>query len=289
MTAEQRLSDSKQTDLHTHSTASDGTLSPTELVSQAAAAGIDRLALTDHDSVSGLDEAYQAAQVSHLQLIAGIELSALWNRQTVHIVGLGIDPQNAALKERLKETLAFRDWRGEEMARRLQKVGIEGAYEGALKHCQCDLISRTHFAHYLAEAGYAKDVPSVFKKYLVRGKPGHVPGQWAPLVDAVAWIRAAGGLAVIAHPARYRLNRSKLRRLIGDFIAAGGVSLEVVSGSQSPPENSAMAAHANDFGLSASAGSDYHGPEKPWVQLGRLAAMPRNCVPIWERYPSRFA
>ena len=182
----------------------------------------------------------------------------------------------------LADLRKFRDWRAEEIGRRLAKDGIHGAYEGARELSNGRLISRTHFARFLVAQGHAPDLRRVFRRFLVHGKPGHVAGEWASLADAVGWIRAAGGQAVIAHPARYRLTRSKLRRLIGEFAELGGTALEVVSGSHSRDDYFTMAMHARDFGLLASAGSDYHGPEHPWIELGHLPALPIGCKAIWK-------
>ncbi|MGD2119793.1 MAG: PHP domain-containing protein [Chromatiales bacterium] len=269
-------------DLHSHSTASDGTLSPTELVNRAAAAGVDVLALTDHDTTAGIAEAHKAAQAQPLSIVNGCEISVTWSGATVHIVGLHVDPDNAELQQGLAGLREFRQWRAEEIGRRLAKAGIEGAYEGARAHAKGVLISRTHFAHFLVERGHARTVRDVFKKFLVQRKPGHVPGQWAPLEDVLGWIQAAGGQAVIAHPARYNLSRTKLLRLIGEFRELGGVALEVVSGSHSKDECYTMARHAREQNLLASAGSDFHGPENPWVELGQLADLPSGCTPVWQ-------
>ncbi|MES9903284.1 MAG: PHP domain-containing protein [Sedimenticola sp.] len=268
-------------DLHTHSTASDGTLTPKDLVSRAVGVGIEVLALTDHDTTDGLSEAAVAAERSGLRLISGIELSVTWNKQVIHLIGLGFDPANEGLVTGLKGLREFRQWRAEEIGKRLEKEGIFGAYEGARALSNGELISRTHFGRYLVEKGYAPDTRKVFKRYLTWGKPGHVPGQWASLPEGVEWIRRAGGQAVLAHPARYGLTRSKLRRLISEFVEVGGDALEVVSGSHSRDENFTMARHANDFGLLGSVGSDFHDSETPWNQLGRIAPLPDGVIPIW--------
>jgi len=269
-------------DLHAHSTASDGTLTPAELMCKAAEAGVRVMALTDHDTVEGLAEAEAQAAKLGLEFVPGIELSVTWNGATVHIVGLGLDRCSEPLLAGLQGLRAFRDWRAEEIGRRLAKKGIEGAYEGAKAFSNGRLISRTHFARFLVQAGHAASVGDVFKKYLVQGKPGYVPGDWASLEQAMGWILAAGGQAVIAHPARYKLTRSKLRRLIGEFQELGGEAIEVVCGSHSRDEYFTMANHAKDFGMLSSAGSDYHGPENPWIQLGKLPDLPAICRPVWQ-------
>jgi predicted metal-dependent phosphoesterase TrpH len=269
-------------DLHCHSTASDGTLPPAALVARAGAAGVDVLALTDHDTLDGYHEAVCAASGVPLQLVAGVEISVSWQALTIHVLGLGIDPGNAELREGLHGLLAFRDWRAEEIARKLEKSGIAGALEGASRYRQGRILSRTHFARYLAGQGHAASVPDVFKHYLVKGKPGYVRGEWASLEQALGWIRGAGGLPVIAHPARYRLTRSKLARLIGEFREAGGVGIEVVSASHSRDDTLHMAAVSREHQLFASAGSDFHDPATAWVELGQLRPLPPGCMPIWE-------
>lgn len=276
----------KHYDLHSHSLASDGTLSPTELVQRAASAGIDVLALTDHDETGGIPEAQQAAVAAGIELVAGVEVSVTWSQQTVHIVGLRVDPASSLLNEGLAKLREFRDWRAEEMGRRLAKFGIPGGFEAARKLAQGRIISRAHFAHFLVKAGHAKTVRDVFKSYLKPNKPGYVPGQWATLEEAVNWIHEAGGQAVIAHPARYSMTATKRRRLFRDFAEMGGDALEVVSGSHSRGDNFSMAKLAKKFGLMASAGSDYHGPENPWVKLGKLHPLPDGCIPIWSAWDS---
>ena len=269
-------------DMHAHSTASDGSLSPSELMRRAHAAGVEVMALTDHDTLSGLSEAAAEAQALGLGFVPGVEVSVTWEGITVHIVGLGVSPGSDVLRRGLAGICEFRDWRAEEIGRRLARHGIDGAFEGARAYSKGQLISRTHFAHFLVEKRHASDLRAVFRKFLVSGKPGYVAGQWAELDDAVRWIRSAGGQAVIAHPARYGLTRSKLRRLIGTFAEAGGEALEVVSGSHSRDDFYTMARHARDFGLLASAGSDYHGPEHPWIQLGRVPKLPDGCKAVWK-------
>ncbi|MCG8038057.1 MAG: PHP domain-containing protein [Candidatus Thiodiazotropha taylori] len=271
-------------DLHSHSIASDGTLSPRALVQRAAEAGVEVLALTDHDTTAGIDEASEAAQSCGLVLIPGVEVSVSWNRQTVHLVGLNVDPHDSQLNAGLQKLRDFREWRAEEIGRRLDKAGISGAYEGALALAEGCLVSRTHFARFLVQSGIVEDERKVFKRFLVSGKPGHVPGEWASLEEAVGWIHAAGGQAVIAHPARYRMTRSKLRQLLKQFVALQGDGLEVVSGSHSRDDYVSMAKHAKDFDLLASAGSDFHCPKNPWIELGRLPRLPEGCKPVWQNW-----
>jgi predicted metal-dependent phosphoesterase TrpH len=273
-------------DLHSHSTASDGTLSPAALVRAADAAGVRVLALTDHDTTAGVAEALQATAGLSLELLAGVEISVTWSAQTVHIVGLNLDPENEILQAGLRSLREFREWRAHEIGRRLAQSGITDAYAGALAHSNGILVSRTHFARMLVERGLVEDERKVFKRYLVKGKPGYVAGDWASLEAAVGWIHAAGGQAVIAHPARYKMTRSKLRRLFAEFKALEGEAIEVISGSHSRDDAVAMAKHAADFDLLASAGSDFHNPEQPWIALGRLPMLPSGCRPIWQRWPA---
>lgn len=270
-------------DLHSHSWVSDGTLSPTALVERAHAAGVEVLALTDHDDTGGCAEASAAAGRLGMTLVPGVEVSVTWQAMTIHVVGLQVDPASPPLQTGLESLREFRDWRAGEIGRRLAQRGIDGAYEGAQALARGRIISRTHFAHYLVSRGCGADVREVFKHYLRRNKPGHVPGQWAGLEAALGWIRAAGGIAVLAHPARYDLTASKLRRLLGEFVECGGEGIEVVSGSHTPNDVQAMARHARNFDLLASMGSDYHGPENPWVELGRLQILPEGLTPVWQR------
>jgi len=273
-----------QIDLHSHSTASDGRLAPAELVRRAAQSGVDVLALTDHDGVAGLDEARQAAVEQDIRFINGIELSVSWNKRTIHIVGLNFDLDYAPLCAGIQSLQDFRKVRARNIADKLEQAGIKGAYEGAQSFSGGTMLGRMHFAQFLAAEGYAKNVSKVFKKYLVNNKPGHVNGEWASLNDAVSWITGSGGVAVIAHPARYKLTRTKLRQLIKDFVAAGGQAIEVVSGSHCINEVKTMACHADDFDLYASSGSDFHDPDFPWIKLGQLPDLPEKCKPVWDLF-----
>ncbi|MGQ9659528.1 MAG: PHP domain-containing protein [Thermochromatium sp.] len=272
-------------DLHTHSTASDGTLTPAELVARASAAGVQMLALTDHDNTDGLAEAARTAAALGLIFIPGVEISVTWNTLTVHVVGLRIDPSDTRLQTGLARLMAFRAWRAEEIGRRLAKHGIEDAYAGARALARGRLVGRTHFARLLVKQRRATDVKEAFRYFLTRGKPGHVPGDWASLKEALDWIRGAGGEAVIAHPARYDLTRTQMQRLLGEFRELGGVGLEVVTGSHDRDESFTFARHAREQRLRASAGSDYHGPENPWLELGRLPPLPEGCDPLWGDWP----
>lgn len=255
---------------------------------KAAQQGVDVLALTDHDITAGLAEATATAAQVGIGFIPGIEISVTWQRQTVHIVGLNIDVNSAPLQQGLEKLLTFRNWRGEEIARRLGKAGIAGALEGAKSFAGGKILSRTHFAHFLIENGHAKDMADVFKNYLVNNKPGFVSGEWASLEDAVNWIRQPGGIAVIAHPARYKMTATRLRKLIGEFRELGGEGFEVVSGTHSRDEVQYMSRLATQFELLSSCGSDYHGPRNPYLELGRLLPFPEACIPVWQsdRWPT---
>ncbi|MCG6859751.1 MAG: PHP domain-containing protein [Chromatiaceae bacterium] len=274
-------------DLHTHSTASDGTLTPPELIALAAQKGVGVLALTDHDTLDGLDVAQRTADAVGLILRTGVEISVSWGGRTIHIIALGIDSRCEELRGGLARLSTYRRWRAEEIGRRLAKAGIEDAFEGAKAFSNGRLIGRTHFARFLVRKGYARSEPDVFKHYLVKGKPGHLAGEWATLEEAVGWICAAGGQAVIAHPARYRFTRSKLLRLIAEFKESGGVGIEVVSGNHNRDECLYFARLARENGLLASVGSDFHGPENPWAGLGDLPALPAHCTPIWVDWEGR--
>lgn len=269
-------------DLHSHSLASDGSLAPAALVEAAHAAGIGVLALTDHDTTDGLEEAAGAAGALGIRLLQGAEISVTWQSQTVHILGLGLDTASDELQAGLARLRAFRDWRAEEIGRRLARAGIGGAWTGARALAQGRIVSRTHFAKFLVEQGHAASVRDVFRRFLVNNRPGYVSGQWATLEEALAWIRAAGGIAVIAHPARYSMTASKLRRLVGEFRELGGAGMEVVSGSHTRDNVTAMAALCRNERLLASCGSDYHGPENCWIRLGELPELPAGCTPLWE-------
>lgn len=273
-------------DLHAHSTASDGLLSPQGLVSRAKQFGVDVLALTDHDTVAGLSEAQAAARELGITLLNGVEISATWNRRTVHIVGLGIDPTNAALLAGLTLLQGQRRERAVEMGRRLEREGFPNALEGAQRFGDGHNVTRTHFARYLVECGAASTVADVFRSYLRAGKPGYVKTEWAPLADTVAWIHDAGGRAVVAHPGRYNFSGAMLRALLSDFVACGGDGLEVVNCGCSPNMLRTNAAYARQFRLRASVGSDFHDPAVPWIELGRLPPLPSDLPPIWNGDPN---
>jgi|TARA_B110000238_G_scaffold28259_1_gene28142 predicted metal-dependent phosphoesterase TrpH len=271
-------------DLHSHSTVSDGSLSPEHLVARAIDQGVDVLALTDHDGTEGITAAQAAAQGTKLSLVTGVEISVTWGSSTIHILGLKVDHKNEALQKGLKKIRDYRKERAFKIAERLEKSGISGAYEGASQYASPVMLGRVHFAKFLVDKGHAKNINDVFKRYLVRNKPGYVSGEWATLAQAVNWINGAGGQAVIAHPARYKMTATKLRRLITEFKELGGVGLEVVSGRQHPEEIKTLAKLANDFNLLASCGSDFHSPDNTWVELGRLPELPSSVNPIWKKW-----
>ena len=271
-------------DLHSHSTVSDGSLSPEHLVARAIDQGVDVLALTDHDGTEGITAAQAAAQGTKLSLVTGVEISVTWGSSTIHILGLKVDHKNEALQKGLEKIRDYRKERAVKIADRLEKSGISGAYEGASQYASPVMLGRVHFAKFLVDKGHAKNINDVFKRYLVRNKPGYVSGEWATLAQAVNWINGAGGQAVIAHPARYKMTATKLRRLITEFKELGGVGLEVVSGRQHPEEIKTLAKLANDFNLLASCGSDFHSPDNTWVELGRLPELPSSVNPIWKKW-----
>ncbi len=282
-------------DLHCHSNVSDGTLAPAELVERAAGRGVKTLALTDHDDVDGLAEAARAAAAHGIEFINGVEISVTWRKHTVHIVGLRIDPLDPALVEGLRGIRSGRRHRAELMADSLARAGIGGVLEGALRYASNpDMIGRTHFARYLVEAGHCKDVRSVFNRYLVKGKPGYVEHVWTNLQNAVTWIRGAGGIAVLAHPGRYMVGRcamgkTTLHELLKEFVELGGQGIEVVSGSHTPPQYAEFARYATEFGLLCSCGSDFHGPEESYRDLGRLPDFPLECRPVWTAWDKDVA
>jgi len=271
-------------DLHTHSSCSDGTLAPEQLVARAAAAGVRVLALTDHDTTAGLGAAATAAREAGIELVTGVEVSVSWEQTTLHVVGLRVDPSHPGLERGLVGLREFRDWRGEEIARRLERRGIGGALEGAAEFATGPILSRTHFARYLVAQGHVKTMQKAFDRYLGQGRAAHVSGRWAELPEALGWIRDAGGIAVLAHPGRYKVGRARMNRLLEAFRASGGAGIEVISGSQPLDSVDRFAAEAQRHGLLASVGSDYHGPEQTWLELGRLPSLPANCKPVWEHW-----
>jgi len=276
-------------DLHCHSTVSDGTLTPEELAARASANGVELWALTDHDEIGGQHRAAAAAKAHGMHYLTGTEISVTFVGQTVHIVGLGFDADDANLREGLRRTRGGREERAMEMSEGLAKVGIKNAYQGALKFVgNPELISRTHFARFLVESGVCKETNEVFRKYLTEGKPGFVPHRWASLKDAVSWINGAGGMAVIAHPARYKFTPNEEFALFTEFKAHGGQGVEVVTGSHTVAEYATYADTAREFGLAASRGSDFHSPDESHTELGTLPFLPANLTPVWELLASRI-
>ncbi|MDP9897926.1 3',5'-nucleoside bisphosphate phosphatase [Variovorax ginsengisoli] len=276
-------------DLHCHSVVSDGTLTPEELAVRAAGNGVELWALTDHDEIGGQHRARAAAHAAGMKYLTGAEISVTFANETVHIVGLGFDPDDAGLRDGLIATRGGRGVRAQEMSAGLAKVGIEGAYDGALTFVgNPELISRTHFARFLVESGVCKDTAEVFRKYLTEGKPGYVPHRWASLKDAVHWITDAGGIAVIAHPGRYKFTPNEEYALFTEFQAHGGRAIEVVTGSHAPAEYIEYADKAIEFGFAASRGSDFHSPDESHVDLGKLPLLPGTLTPVWELLEDRI-
>jgi predicted metal-dependent phosphoesterase TrpH len=269
-------------DLHCHSVISDGTLTPEVLAERAKANGVNLWALTDHDELGGQQRAKAAASALSLDYLAGVEISVTWMGQTIHIVGLGIDADHVGIIEGLRRTRDGRGNRAKLMGEQLLKVGIPGAYEGALHYAgNHELISRTHFARFLVEQGVCKDTEHVFKNYLVEDKPGYVPHMWAKLDDAVAWIKAAGGVAVIAHPGRYNFNAMQMDELYKHFKDIGGLGIEVITGSHSPDQYLTFGKIAQQYGFLASRGSDFHDPDESHIDLGTLPHLPEHLTPVW--------
>ena len=276
-------------DLHCHSVVSDGTLTPEALATRAKNNGVELWALTDHDEISGVERAAAAARQQGLNYLTGAEISVTFAGETVHIVGLGFDANNANLKEVLHNTRGGRSQRAMEMSDGLAKVGIKDAFEGALKFVgNPELISRTHFARYLVESGVCSETHEVFRKYLTEGKPGYVPHRWATLRDAVTWITEAHGVAVIAHPGRYKFTPNEEYALFTEFKAHGGLAVEVVTGSHTTQEYVKYAETAREFGLAASRGSDFHSPDESRTDLGSLPFLPGELTPVWELVADRI-
>ena len=272
-------------DLHSHSYQSDGDLAPTQLAQRAAERGVQLWALTDHDELAGISEARAAASAAGLAFIAGVEISVTWADTTIHILGLNVNESSPGLIDGLERTRSGRLQRAHEMSDRLAQVGIAGAFDGALKYVENpNLISRTHFARYLVETGYCSNVADVFSRYLSEGRPGFVPTHWARLNEAVDWIRGAGGVATVAHPARYKFNDTQAWAFFGEFQQAGGQAIEVVSSSHSSGQILQYAKLARDFGFMGSRGSDFHSPDESDVELGRVPRLPDSVVPVWAHW-----
>jgi 3',5'-nucleoside bisphosphate phosphatase len=275
-------------DLHSHSNISDGTLTPEALAQRAHANGVELWALTDHDELAGQQRARDAALSLGMDYLTGTEISVSFAGETVHIIGLGFDADDPHINAGLAATRSGRRVRAIQMAEGLAKVGIPGAFEGALKYVENpELISRTHFARFLVETGVCPDTHSVFRRYLTEGHPGYVPHRWAKLGDAVRWITQAGGAAVIAHPGRYKFTPTEEYALITEFIAHGGRGVEVMTGSHSAAEHIRYADTALEFDLLASRGSDFHSPGESRTELGALPDLPGKLTPVWQALAPR--
>lgn len=272
-------------DLHCHSTVSDGQLAPAAVAQRAQAGGVTLWALTDHDEVGGQKEARAAAEALGMRYVCGVEISVTWASRTVHIVGLNIDPDCPTLVDGLARMRSGRAARAEAIGARLAELGIDGAYEGALRYVSnLDLISRTHFARFLVEAGHAASMQDAFSRYLGDGKAGYVPYRWAKLEDAMTWIRAAGGEAVVAHPGRYAYTPVQFGALFGEFVDLGGKAIEVVTGSHTPDQYAEYANVARRYGFEASRGSDFHAPGPDSIEPGSLPPLPPDLKPVWKRW-----
>lgn len=274
-------------DLHSHSTASDGTLSPAALVARAAEHGVSHLALTDHDTVAGLAPARAAAVQAGVALIPGVEISASWEGRSLHIVGLGVDATQPDLVAGLKSVQALREARALRMDESLRRRRIEGVLVEARALAGDGQVTRTHFARVLMERGYGASMDRVFRHFLRRGKPGYVRPEWPAMAEAIEWINAAGGLAVLAHPFGYGLTRAWLRRICAAFVDAGGRAVEVSTGTATANTVASAAALARRFNLAASQGSDFHDPAVPWIELGRMQPLPVDLEPVWQLLPAR--
>ena len=271
-------------DLHTHSDRSDGSLPPSALIGHAAAAGIEVLALTDHDTIAGLDEAERCASIHRLRLVPGVEISASWRAQTLHVLGLWIDPRSALLCGALDAQAERRRVRMRKMCARLERAGFPGTRLLADVEAHPGLPTRSHLAHAMVAAGLVAKPDEAFRKYLGAGKRAHVASEWPGLAEVIAWILAAGGTAVLAHPARYSLSAGARRQLLTDFKTAGGTALEVVSGRNGTSHAEGLAAMAVKYGLMGSVGSDFHDPELTWNPLGRSLKLPDCDTPVWRSY-----
>lgn len=269
-------------DLHTHTTASDGTLAPVELVARAAANGVTHLSITDHDTVAAYAELGGDIEALPLTLVPGIELSSQWRGMGIHVVGLNIDLHSADLQDVIAEQRDVRETRAVRIAARLEKTGIDNPLS-AVSHLAGDgTIGRPHFARHLVDIGKVRDIKEAFRKYLGTGKPGDVRNLWPELAEVVGWIRAARGTAVLAHPAHYRMTATRLRALLADFRDAGGEAMEVISGRQDRDVTQRLAGYCRDFSLHASTGSDFHRPGLSWAELGAATPLPESCPPVWE-------
>lgn len=270
-------------DLHSHSLCSDGTLRPADLVARAVDKGVDALALTDHDTVSGIEEAAAAARAQGLQLVPGVEISVTWSKRVLHVVGLWVDPTAAALCDGLRWQSETRATRAQGIGERLQAQGVRDAYERAKEMAAGGNVTRTHFARLIVIDGLADNEGQAFDKYLSQGKSAWVRSQWASLEQALAWIHGAGGRAVIAHPSRYKMTHAMMRELLKEFREAGGDGLEVVVSGLDRNQIRHWGELSKRFELCASRGSDFHNPDFPWIELGRLPPLPPDLAPVWHQ------
>jgi predicted metal-dependent phosphoesterase TrpH len=272
-------------DLHSHSRVSDGLLPPADVARRAAANGVDMLALTDHDETSGLPYARAVAESSDMRFIDGVEISIEWGGLQVHIVGLDFDTRDVALNAGLESIRSGRVARARRMSADLEKFGLPDCLAGALRYAENpNLIGRSHFARYLVEIGVCRDVRSVFDSFIVPGKPGYVTHQWATLAEAVGWILGAGGVAVLAHPGRYKFSRLEMRDLLDEFKGLGGQAIEVVSGNHSPEHLIEFSRLAREYGFLASCGSDFHGPGESHIDVGENASLSDDLTPVWTAF-----
>jgi predicted metal-dependent phosphoesterase TrpH len=275
------VTDALNIDLHTHSNCSDGTLAPEELVQRAAASGIQVLALTDHDTMAGVDSAEKAARLAGIRLIPGVEVSAAWRAQSIHVLGLWVDPASSQFQERLQSQAVRRHQRMRSMCARLTKLGLPGGELHAAVQAQPGLPTRAHLAAAMVAGGHVARADDAFRKYLGKGKTAHLAADWPPLSDIVTWIRDAGGVACLAHPGRYKLSAGARRQMIADFVAAGGGGIEVVTGVNGASHVEALGRLAVKFGLLGSVGSDFHDPQHIWNPLGRSLKLPDGVMPVW--------
>jgi len=273
-----------QYDLHSHSSFSDGELTPTELVLRAKEKGVTTLALTDHDTVTGIAEAQLAAGLHDLHLISGIELSCLWNKKTFHILGLNIDPESPPLLTGTQQLQNIRLERAKKIAYKLEKNKIPGAFEAVQQAAGAGMITRPHFANFLVKNNYVDSMQSAFNRYLGQGKPAFVNTEWVSMENAMHWIKSAGGVAVVAHPLRYKLTASWMRRFLSAFKELGGLGIEIITARSNPDEIRRSVHFAKQFELYGSVGSDFHTPKNQWVELGRLAPLPVNIKPVWQLF-----
>jgi len=272
-------------DLHNHSTSSDGLLSPTELIELASRTGVDAIALTDHDTTTGLAEAAEAARAAGIGFVPGVEVSVTWGETVLHVVGLQIDPESAELRQGLDSIRAGRLGRAKRIGDALAKLGFEKTFDAALALAKDErMLSRTHFARHLVERGAVRDIQAAFDKYLAKGKPAYVSHRWAELDNAVRWIRASGGTAVLAHPGRYDLKPMMREEMLKQFKAFGGAAIEVVTGSHRPEQFALWQREALEHGFLASRGADYHGPGESPCEPGRLPPLHGSLTPVWSTW-----